>query len=1493
MSEPVAPSDAQSVEEKIAALQGRGSNAETVNTIATAGHVASTVGSAATMGYGAFAAYGTGGIGAVGCYAAPIAAGVAGVLAGATLANHLALDEKVLDLVGKPKMAQPGPQPAVVGCAIAHNHPFAGALGGLLAGIVVGALAGLAVAAAVGTGGLLAPVLIAAAAGFGGGLAGAIVNGIGSKMATVSGKIITGSPDVFFEGKPVARVSDTVACDKHSPPPQIAEGSETIFINGLPLARIGHKITCSAVVQDGCKTIFADNTTAQYGPVDAEMSVVEQSIVSIAEVGLSVGAIRFRSTKLGKRIFGEPVDPSDGGYVDFRTDFEYPSVMPLAITRVYSGKERIEGLLGSKWICNWSQRLIFDPEKNTVNLEDGDGEILQFPLTSGRELNARHLKAPHYHLTGTRQQALLFDSRTQQTLVFNGSEESPHTAILTALEDRNGNRIDFTYSGNRLRRIDHSDGETFNVKSTPEGCIQSITREGEFIPLVRYTYDESGAMTDMESLFNGEFHYGYTEEGWLHHWRDSGATNVDLEYDGEGRVIATRTPDGMYNDRFIYHPDERKSEYIDATGARSTFWFNKSDLMIREQDPLGNVTEHEWDGLDRKLSTTDALGRVTCFHYDTFGLLTEESDWLGRTTAYKYDKKGLLTQIDHPDGGKSAWEYDERGNLISAMEPDGTTFHFSYDERGRLLSETSPDETTSRWVYDSRGRLSASIDPLGNRTAIEQDTWGRPYTVTDAAGHTTRYHYEMGPDNPRFDLSRVVRHDGGEERFGYDGEGLLSEHTGAEGQVSRYKHGAFDLLRTAIDAKGYITSLEYDGAVRLTQITNASGQKWKYAYDPAGRLVAETDWAGCKTFYHRDALGRVTTKRTPDGTDQHLTWDERDRIISIETSRQRILYEYDESDRLVRAITCAGQNPEPETEIFLSYDEQGRLARETQNGIAIEYQYDKGGRLINRKSPSGETTLAFDPLGLLAEYNSNGHVLTFKRNELGLETERRYGAQGAFALRQGFDPCGRLKSQHAGRLKETPTREYLPPRLSPALELAGQISRRYRWDRSGRLVGVKDSERGTRSYSYDPRDQVTRIRRPAGIKGREPEERYDYDALMNLAQSDGDTHFYEGDIVTRGGKISYTYDTRGRVSTKTVSRQGFRPKTWRYGWDDFDRLTETWTPGGACWRYTYDAFGRRIKKECVHGKTGKKGNVTYLWQGATLTEEWKTSAEDEPVQVSRWHFEPGTFNPIAKETSTFGVGAEKAGEPQFYPIVTDHLGTPKELFDTDGECIWQADHALWGRMSLVWQKTQGGNLQPIADCPLRFQNQWEDDESGLYYNLHRYYDPDSGQYLSQDPIGLEGGLRTHGYVHDPMQWVDPMGLAGCPKAKFVYDAKTKNYRNTQTGKFVSQKDLPYPPNDGFASSTKGPLRKGTLIDRYGKDGRFAGKPGATISQRGLPPGSENLPYNKYEVIKTIPKVEKGPAAAVPDFGADGGKIQYKFDMSLEKLRLAGYIRKIP
>jgi uncharacterized Zn-binding protein involved in type VI secretion len=345
-------------QQKLDALKSGTSNEDEVRKIESGGRKTATAITAAYVLYKGGVAFGAGGTSAVACYAAPLAAGLAGVFAGAKLASYLALDEKVLDLLGKPKIAEPGPQPATLGHSIAHSHPFGGAMWGLglgiLAGIAAGALVAAAIAGTVLSGGLLGPVLIAAAVGLGGGLVGAMVNGIGSKMATVSGKIIEGSPNVFFENKPVARVTDKIICDKHSTPPQIAEGSETIFINGLPMARIGHKSTCGATIQQGCKTIFADNTTAQYGPINSQMSVLEQYVVSASEVLLSLSAVRFRSSKQGKKIFGEPIDPSDGSYVDFRTDFEYPGILPLTLTRTYSGKDTVQGLLGNKWICNWS-----------------------------------------------------------------------------------------------------------------------------------------------------------------------------------------------------------------------------------------------------------------------------------------------------------------------------------------------------------------------------------------------------------------------------------------------------------------------------------------------------------------------------------------------------------------------------------------------------------------------------------------------------------------------------------------------------------------------------------------------------------------------------------------------------------------------------------------------------------------------------------------------------------------------------------------------------------------------------------------------------------------------------------------------------------------------------------------------------------------------------------------------------------------------------------
>jgi RHS repeat-associated protein len=131
-------------------------------------------------------------------------------------------------------------------------------------------------------------------------------------------------------------------------------------------------------------------------------------------------------------------------------------------------------------------------------------------------------------------------------------------------------------------------------------------------------------------------------------------------------------------------------------------------------------------------------------------------------------------------------------------------------------------------------------------------------------------------------------------------------------------------------------------------------------------------------------------------------------------------------------------------------------------------------------------------------------------------------------------------------------------------------------------------------------------------------------------------------------------------------------------------------------------------------------------------------SEELPLPTT-WLFDPDTFAPASK------IVGDK-----HYSIITDHLGTPLSMYDEKGVQTWAAELDIYGTVK---------NLQgEKSDCPFRYPGQYEDGETGLYYNLNRYYDSESGFYISQDPIGLEGGIDLYSYVGDVLLWFDPFGL---------------------------------------------------------------------------------------------------------------------------------------
>ena len=111
----------------------------------------------------------------------------------------------------------------------------------------------------------------------------------------------------------------------------------------------------------------------------------------------------------------------------------------------------------------------------------------------------------------------------------------------------------------------------------------------------------------------------------------------------------------------------------------------------------------------------------------------------------------------------------------------------------------------------------------------------------------------------------------------------------------------------------------------------------------------------------------------------------------------------------------------------------------------------------------------------------------------------------------------------------------------------------------------------------------------------------------------------------------------------------------------------------------------------------------------------------------------------------------------------DHLGTPIEMTDRAGKTVWEATYQAWGEVEMV-----SGSLKQ----PFRFQGQYFDEESGLHYNRFRYYDPNSGRFVSQDPIGLLGGFNLYEYAPNPISWIDIFGL-NKRKQGSAYDGSPK------------------------------------------------------------------------------------------------------------------------
>ena len=259
-----------------------------------------------------------------------------------------------------------------------------------------------------------------------------------------------------------------------------------------------------------------------------------------------------------------------------------------------------------------------------------------------------------------------------------------------------------------------------------------------------------------------------------------------------------------------------------------------------------------------------------------------------------------------------------------------------------------------------------------------------------------------------------------------------------------------------------------------------------------------------------------------------------------------------------------------------------------------------------------------------------------------------------------------------------------------------------------------------------------------------------------------DRTYGRGGQLRQDGTWHYHYDAQGNLVLKTKRRIdpscGFESVLWHKGdyayvWQANGMLRSVTRPDGKTVTFKYDALGRRKEKR-FDGRIHR-----YLWDGNVVLHEWAYAETDSPQEIitedGRITFdrsEPAN-NVITwvYDTDSY-VPTAKIENGKTYSIVSDYIGRPVQAYDECGTVVWQADYDIYGNL-----RNLRGDREFI---PFRQLGQYEDAETGLYYNRFRYYNPNIGNYISQDPIGLEGGMVLYGYVYDSNVWIDPLGLSG-------------------------------------------------------------------------------------------------------------------------------------
>jgi len=1064
----------------------------------------------------------------------------------------------------------------------------------------------------------------------------------------------------------------------------------------------------------------------------------------------------------------EPVDLITGRVNYEYVDFELPGPIPMQWTRNWDSDASRDGLLGHGTHLCYDQYIQLFQEDDMLALSLADGRVAAFPLLQpGEEYYHRpeklllHRKQNGHFLLEDLGACLYLhfnhaSSSDQKHLSASGVRpSSPDTFHLSFIENYNGFRIQLHYNREQLTAITDSAGRRLLLHYDRHGHITQVEVNHKDIvqTLVSYRYNEEGDLTGVTDAMGQTTHMVYSDHLMMQK-TDRNGVSFYWEYDDRRRCVHTFGDGGILEGWIDY--GDGYNIVRNSIGENTTYRYDGNMLCVQQTDHYGNSRRTEYTEDFEIYRETDELGNVTGYVYDDRARLKEKVMPDNGSTQFYYSEFNLPKLIIRPDGNSETYGYDEERRLRFINYPNGKTIGCEYNDKGQLAAVIENGRNKTVFQYDEDENLVQLQLPTGAVAQWKYDALGRCLRTVNPEGQLRHYDYDaLGR------LRHIFLPDGNKIALEYNAYEEVTGATGSNGRVE-FEYTALGRLKKRKQNSTELNFI-YDTEERLRGIVNEAGKHYRFVYNSRGEIISETGFDGIQRRYDRDAAGKVIRTERPG-----------DRYT---------VYEYDANGRIVRIEYHDGG-----WEIF-RYDRNGNLVEASNDHSTVKFARGKTGRIETEWQDDYFVKSGYDKYGDRIRIDSSrGAAIEMERNEIGLPVAlkaARMGQGGSlipgaqkWSCRLQYDSAGKeierllpggIKSErdydHAGR----------PGAHKVTRNGVLQSWKKYAWDTGDRLTGIFDAmAQASTSFRQDAYGNLifaqyadnSLVYRMADDAGNIYETR-----------EKNDRTYDSGGALQESREYWYKYDEEGNLISRTEKTTR---KTWHYHWQGNGLLEKVVRPDGKVVRFSYDALGRRTEKVF-------EGMVTrFLWDGNVILHEWKYKVSERPnTIVDEWgqirqdKEEPGggdTLTTWIFDADSFVPAAKLAGG-RVYSIISDYLGTPQEMYDEEGKKAWEGVLDIYGRV-----RTLTGGRDAV---PFRYQGQYEDVETGLYYNRFRYYSPREGVYMSQDPIGLNGGMVMYGYVKSPNERIDPLGLMPWGANGHMNGASADISNGTETQTFTS------------------------------------------------------------------------------------------------------------